>query len=444
VSSGSVGSGLGSGDSLNFQVVQNNATVIHQTFTTTAAFESYFDDSVVFLGPENDLGSESNLNVQFLFNLTSTHPGSGLTMQVALGIANDTELGVWTSPTGGSWATPTDWSSNTLPNGPATEATFGSAISSPETVTLDENTTVGSIEFSNSNSYTIASGSGGFSLTLDNDGSAALVTVASGNHTISAPVVLTSAGLNVNVAAGQTLTLAGAITGPAPLTLSGTGTVKLGASIGNVDLTGLTISGGNLDINNNAVFVSYTGTSPIASIFSYLASGRNGGTWNGAGIDSSAVASLDASQTALVYAIGSADGADGIASGLASGEIEILPTLVGDAKLQGNVVFGDFQILAQYFGKSGGWDEGNFTYGATIDFGDFQLLAQDFGSSAAALTASEFSSMNSFAESGGMELLANPGGAGFEVIAVPEPASVGVAAFAGLGLLSRRRRSRRR
>jgi hypothetical protein len=34
-----------------------------------------------------------------------------------------------------------------------------------------------------------------------------------------------------------------------------------------------------------------------------------------------------------------------------------MPRLDGDAKFQGIVVFGDFQLLAQYFGQSGtSWD----------------------------------------------------------------------------------------
>jgi len=57
----------------------------------------------------------------------------------------------------------------------------------------------------------------------------------------------------------------------------------------------------------------------------------------------------------------------------------VTATLVLSRQLRGSVTFGDFQILAEYFGSSGSWDEGNFTYNSVVDFGDFQLLAQDFG-----------------------------------------------------------------
>jgi len=142
-------------------------------------------------------------------------------------------------------------------------------------------------------------------------------------------------------------------------------------------------NGSTLDLTNNTLFINYgTNPSPISAIAAELALGYAGGLWNGAGIISSAVAAENISQNALVYSIGYADGADGIVSGLSSGQIEILPTLAGDAKLEGQVVFGDFQLLAQYFGSSGSWDEGNFTYGSVVDFGDFQLLSQNFGLSA--------------------------------------------------------------
>jgi hypothetical protein len=58
--------------------------------------------------------------------------------------------------------------------------------------------------------------------------------------------------------------------------------------------------------------------------------------------------------------------------------------------MQGNVVFGDFQLLSEYYGQAGTtWDEGNFTYGSSTDFGDFQLLSQNFGKTSSALTGGD-------------------------------------------------------
>jgi hypothetical protein len=161
-------------------------------------------------------------------------------------------------------------------------------------------------------------------------------------------------------------------------------------SVGSLTLLG----NATIDLQDATLFIDYgSSADPISTIASYLTSGYNGGAWNGTGIISSSVAAENTSQSALVYSVGYADGADGIVAGLSSGEIEIMPALAGDAKLQGNVDFGDFQLLSQYFGQSGGWDEGNFAYGSTIDFADFQLLSQNFGQSAALATSAAASSL---------------------------------------------------
>jgi autotransporter-associated beta strand protein len=234
-----------------------------------------------------------------------------------------------------------------------------------------------------------------------------------------------------------TLILAGKTSYTGPTTVSN-GTLQLAAGSGATSFSSLSIPEGKFDITNNPVIINYgSAADPIASIAGYLATGYNGGLWTGAGIASSTVASDDATQSALVYAIGYADGADGL-TGVPAGEIEILPTLAGDAKLQGNVVFGDYQLLAEYFGQSGGWDEGNFTYGPTIDFADFQLLAQDFGDSSG-LTAGELASLNQFAGQFNDALIANSDGIGFHLVSVPEPASVGIFGLVAIGILSRRR-----
>jgi fibronectin-binding autotransporter adhesin len=241
--------------------------------------------------------------------------------------------------------------------------------------------------------------------------------------------------------------------GSAVLTVSGTaqlsvsGTVLAGQS-GRLNIDGGTVNLGGLELftfgeglvnANSAFYVNYgANADPDSEIGLYLDVGYNGGKWNGLGISSTSVASLNASQKALVYAVGYADGADGIVPGLSSGQIEIIPTIAGDCTLQGTVNFGDFQVLAQHLGGAGGWDEGNFTYGATVDFGDFQLLAQDFAANSSGLSAGEMASLNSFATRFGDALVPNAG-SGFSLVAVPEPASISLIMLP-LALLARRRK----
>jgi len=188
-----------------------------------------------------------------------------------------------------------------------------------------------------------------------------------------------------------------------------------------------------LDITNNHMFINYgSGSDPITTIAGYIASGYNGGGWNGSGIISS-VALTNAS--GLVYAVGYADGADGVVSGLTSGQIEVTYTLLGDANLDGLVNGSDFNILAANFNQSiTGWDQGDFNYDGLVNAADFNDLAANFnqGVSGADASAGDVAALDAFAAANGLSLPTSN---------VPEPGSVGFLAITGVvALYSRRRR----
>ena len=119
------------------------------------------------------------------------------------------------------WGSLPNWNGTALPSNPGDIVTFGQAIGSPETISLNGNekfqVNVGTMNFNSGVSYTIAQGTGG-TLTLNGNvpnlnysqtfAASTMTTTAGnaqvndlfGNHTISAPVVLAT---NTTVAVGQ-------------------------------------------------------------------------------------------------------------------------------------------------------------------------------------------------------------------------------------------------
>jgi subtilase family serine protease len=278
-----------------------------------------------------------------------------------------------------------------------------------------------------------------YSVTLNSTVSPGSVTVnnSSNNYTISGTGKIVDAG-SFTKSGSDTLTL-GAALSAASVTVSN-GTLKLatnltagsGAATSNVNLTSLTISGaGVLDVNNNHIIIDYSTSDPISTIAGYIKSGYNGGHWNGLGIMSTAA---QTTTNGLLYGLGYADGKDGVVSGLSSGQIEVKYTLLGDANLDGFVNGEDFTILASNFNQSvTSWDQGDFNYDGTVNGEDFTLLAANFNQGASgAASAGDVAALDAFAAANGLSLPTS---------SVPEPASAGMMAMAGLGMLRRRRRA---
>jgi autotransporter-associated beta strand protein len=290
----------------------------------------------------------------------------------------------------------------------------------------------------------------------NSSGSVALAVTGTGTQTLSGVNTYTG---GTKVSSGHLIispTATPATTSALPkgaLTISGSGKVQLASNVtkgsqsanppatkptSSVNITSLSISGtGALDITNNHVIVDYSGLSSdpiIGSIAAWIASGYASGAWTGVGIDSSTAASNH-----LSYGIGYAASSDpGNPAGLSSGQIEIKYTLLGDTNLDGKVNGTDFTVLATNFNQSGkAWDQGDFNYDGKVNGSDFLLLAANFNQSAgqSAVAADDLAAVDAFGAANGMSM---------SLTSVPEPASAGMLVMAGLGILSRRRRSSRR
>ncbi len=199
---------------------------IYQAGTTTAFITPGTYQLIGYVGAVT--GTPSSLTVgtstgglNFAFSAT----GSFIDLTIALASGP----GSWSATGNGNWSDTTKWTSGVVGAGVGNTAVFGSSITAPSTVTLDGSQTVGGLTFGNANSYTIALGSG--ALTLNNSGATSVIAVSLGNHTISAPLVLTTGGATAQVSVGTGLTLSGVIsqTATAGLTKAGLGTLTLSA-----------------------------------------------------------------------------------------------------------------------------------------------------------------------------------------------------------------------
>ena len=201
-------------------------------------------------------------------------PGTAASISVSHGsviltvIASGT-VGTWTdgSGTDNNWSTAGNWSGG-VPHLAQDAAVFGSTVSP---VNLNTAETVGTLLFNQTASYTI---SGGNTLTLDNSGGGAAVTVTAG----TANAIQTALALNDNtaltVSGGKSLAISGAVqnaSGARTLIVNGAGTTMLsgansyGPAAGSVGTT-LT-GGGTLQVGNDSALgagdVSVSGNSTL-------------------------------------------------------------------------------------------------------------------------------------------------------------------------------------
>ena len=345
----------------------------------------------------------------------------------------------WDEAGGGNWNTAANWTNDAVPNAPDAIATLASlAGAAARTVTLDVPVQLQRIVFDSAGGYTVA---GGNALTIAGNPATPSVVVNSGNHTISAPLVL-GATTNFGVAAGASLDVSGDLTATGQALVKSdaglvqfknvranslnvsAGTVRVasnGTDAGVSRMNALIVAGGAsptaaLDLTNNGLVLDYSDTSPLTATTDLIVAGRAGGAWTGQGLTSSAAAA-----NSNTHALGIAEASDvlGVTGGTFMGQtvdettVLVRYTRLGDANLDGTTGIADFSRLGANFNQPGGWAQGDFNLDGTVGIADFSLLGANYNQSAG----------DAFARGG----------------AVPEPTAMGLLAVAGFALVRRRR-----
>ncbi len=254
------------------------------------------------------------------------------------------------------------------------------------------------------------------------------LTTFSGNNAYTGGTTVSAGTLT----AGQASSL-----GIGPLTVNG-GNVTTTASFASaMHLSGVSITSGSLDLNNNDLIVDYASGSKdatLSAIQGYLRQGYSGGNWNGGGIQSVAANASSTHETAL----GFGDAADlGITSdkgtAITGNAVLIKYTDYGDSSLDGKVDLGnDFNLfLIGLLSGATTWELGDYNYDNVVDDTDFGLFIDGFvgqGNSLGQLDGAIQAS----------PLLSNAQKAHLLAV-VPEPSSL-VAVSAALGMIAARRR----
>jgi hypothetical protein len=298
----------------------------------------------------------------------------------------------WASAVNANWSVGTNWAGGVAPNGVGHTATFSGVINAAQTVTLDAPQTVGTLNFNNSNAYTLA----GAALTIDGTAGGAINVIA-GSHFIDSAVTLADDTVVTVTPAGSTLAFRGALSANGrTVTKAGAGT----ATFTNVRAAALNVQAGTVRIPAQAAALSAAGTSVLNSL---SVAGALDLTNNALVLDYATLGTLPQDVRALLQSgkliasglptadrIGYVDNAVGTPRTTFGGvnvdasSLLIAFTVGGDANLSRTADFADLVLLAQNYNLATGatWQLGDFNYDAKVDFADLVILAQNYNGSA--------------------------------------------------------------
>lgn len=174
------------------------------------------------------------------------------------------------------------------------------------------------------------------------------------------------------------------------ITITQGGVVKINSSGTNSGLSmtkALSISGstpqGKFDLTDNDLIIDYSGSSPIATVRSYLQAGYNSGSWDGTGLTSSLGGqSFSLGITALGFGEASTLGLSTFTGQTVdSDSVLIKYTFYGDMNLDGDVDNSDYMAFLPNLGMGSGayWTDGDFDYDGDVDNSDYGKILAGYG-----------------------------------------------------------------
>ena len=161
----------------------------------------------------------------------------------------------WTGSANSDWSQASNWTDAAVPDGAGHIANFTSNSAGQYNVSLASNRTLGTINFRDTGSYTIGSNAGPTITLSDINGELPTLNVATGHHTIAAPIAAQD-NLGVNISSAfASLTLSGDVTAPR-LTKYGDGELVLDGT--NNFAGSVFVRNGELTVTGAVTANSYT------------------------------------------------------------------------------------------------------------------------------------------------------------------------------------------
>jgi autotransporter-associated beta strand protein len=341
-------------------------------------------------------------------------------------------VSAWAASGNGSWNQPGNWGANGIPSSPGAVAKLGNVGGDP-IVTLDGNQTLGELNFSSTDSYTVAPGAPSSSVLIFDQGpNSAAVNVLNGSHNINVPVQLKSSLAIAISNATSSLTINGSISGAGGLTESGSGTLVLANSnsySGPTTITGGTMilaaagalptgstvaNNANLNVNASNAIAQITGTGAfnIGAAGALTLSGGAASSQNALSIAAGGKLVMNNAHNSLTLNYGSGAGPNAtirkyLQNAYNSGHWDAGGTIIsgGLGAITSTTAAGSNAFSISYAdgsdgavaGLSGGQEEIKFTYAGDanldgqVNISDLSVLASHFGSTGAGWDAGDFS-----------------------------------------------------